>query len=156
VQVVCAILLENFWQGLYFISNFSSIKNMRKKLWASKIAGVPIVGSPGTKWHLGVGLVARHIEYYKGEGDGFPSKSRLWWVLWVHVARVLFVHQKCSNYALTNLLFGLCKSMWIIDPFVTCPSLHLGAPTCPSIPKVLWAKERTLTPCPFVISALDS
>jgi hypothetical protein len=20
-----------------------------------------------------------------------------------------FVHQKCSNYALTNLLFGLCK-----------------------------------------------
>jgi len=24
------------------------------------------------------------------------------------------VHQKCSNYALTNLLFGLCKSMWVI------------------------------------------
>jgi len=28
------------------------------------------------------------------------------------------MHQKCSNYALTNLLFGLCMSMWIIDLLV--------------------------------------
>jgi len=26
-------------------------------------------------------------------------------------ARSSSVHQKCSNYALTNLLFGLCKSV---------------------------------------------
>jgi len=26
-------------------------------------------------------------------------------------ARGSFMHQKCSNYALTNLLFGLCRSV---------------------------------------------
>jgi hypothetical protein len=36
-----------------------------------------------------------------------------------------FVHQKCSNYALTNLLFDLCRSMWIIDLLVTLPSPYL-------------------------------
>jgi hypothetical protein len=42
--------------------------------------GVPIVGisglpfgSLGTKWHLGVGPMARHRVYYKGEGGGFPQ-----------------------------------------------------------------------------------
>jgi len=29
--------------------------------------------SPETKWHLGVGLVVKHIEYYKREGDSFPQ-----------------------------------------------------------------------------------
>jgi hypothetical protein len=38
-------------------------------LWASKVAGVPV----GTKWHLGVGPVAKHIVCYKGEGGGFPQ-----------------------------------------------------------------------------------
>ncbi len=30
-------------------------------------------GSPKTKCHLDVGLVERHIIYYKGEGGGFPQ-----------------------------------------------------------------------------------
>ncbi len=47
--------------------------------------GIPL-GSPGTKWHLGVGPVARH------------------------------------NYALTNLLFGLCRSVWVIEMLVNLPS----------------------------------
>jgi hypothetical protein len=34
----------------------------------------------------------------------------------------LFVHQKCSNYALTNLLFNLCRSVWMIDLLVIRPS----------------------------------
>jgi hypothetical protein len=42
-----------------------------------------------------------------------------------------FVHQKCSNSTLTNLLFGLCKFVWIINPLVTCPSPHPRAPACP-------------------------
>ncbi len=29
--------------------------------------------SLGTKCHLDVGFVERHIEYYKGEGDDFPQ-----------------------------------------------------------------------------------
>jgi hypothetical protein len=36
------------------------------------ILGLPL-GSPGTKWHLGAGPVARHKVYYKGEGGGFPQ-----------------------------------------------------------------------------------
>jgi hypothetical protein len=45
-----------------------------------KIVRVPTLGisglsfgSPGTKWHLDVGPMARHIVYYKGEGGGFPQ-----------------------------------------------------------------------------------
>jgi hypothetical protein len=30
-------------------------------------------GSHGTKCHLDVDLVERHIVYYKGEGGGFPQ-----------------------------------------------------------------------------------
>jgi hypothetical protein len=34
----------------------------------------------------------------------------------------LLMHQKCCNYALSNFLFGLCKSVWIIDLLVTRPN----------------------------------
>jgi hypothetical protein len=34
--------------------------------------GLPF-GSPETKCHLDVGLMERHIIYYKGEGGGFPQ-----------------------------------------------------------------------------------
>jgi len=63
-----------------FVSNFISIEGLHAKLWASKVIGVPIsrisrfqLGSPETKWHLGVGPMVRHIEYYKEEGGGFPQ-----------------------------------------------------------------------------------
>jgi hypothetical protein len=63
-------------------------------------------GSLKTKWHLGARPMARHKTYYKGEGGGFPpspgrgesceSRESVF-------ACDLFVHQKCSNYALINL-----------------------------------------------------
>jgi hypothetical protein len=37
-----------------------------------KISRLPL-GSPGTKCHLGVGPVAGHRVYYKGEDGGFPQ-----------------------------------------------------------------------------------
>jgi len=50
------------------------------KLWGPKVARVPAVGisrlplgSPGTKCHLDVAPMERHIKYYKGEGGGFPQ-----------------------------------------------------------------------------------
>jgi hypothetical protein len=70
-------------------------------------------------------------------------------------AHGLSVHRKCSNYALTNLLFGLCRFMWMIDQLVTRPSPHLGALACPSTFEVLRARECTLIPYPFVIFTLD-
>jgi hypothetical protein len=57
-------------------------------------------------------------------------------------ARGLSVHQKCSNYALTNLLFGLYRYVWVIDLLFTLPSPHPNIPTCPFTPKVLQARER--------------
>ncbi len=71
------------------------------------------------------------------------------------VAHGLFVHEKCSNYALINLLFGSCKSMWIIDLFFTRLSPHPGAPTLPFTLEVLWAKERTPIPYPSTIFTMD-
>ncbi len=50
-----------------------------------------------------------------------------------------------------QLLFGLCKSLWVIDLFANIPSPHLKAPTRPSTPKVLWTKVRTPTPFPSVV-----
>jgi hypothetical protein len=77
-------------------------------------------------------------------------KSEPWWVLWNCVCPWTSMHQKCSNYALTNLLFGLCRSVWIIDLLVTLPSPHPIILTCPSTPppKVLWTREHAPTPYP--------
>jgi len=63
-----------------------------------------------------------------------------------------FVHHKCSNYTLTNFLFGLCKSVWIIDPLVIRPSPHLEALVRPSTPEVLRIKEHTPTPSSIVFT----
>ncbi len=41
------------------------------------------------------------------------------------------VHQRCSNYTLTNLLFGLCRSMWVIDLLVNLLSPHQSSSTPP-------------------------
>jgi hypothetical protein len=54
-------------------------------LWAPKITEVPTLGisrlplgSPRTRCHLDVGLMAKHRIYYKGEGGGF---SQVWAVV---------------------------------------------------------------------------
>jgi hypothetical protein len=62
-----------------------------------------------------------------------------------------FMHQKCSNYALTNLLFGLYRSMWVIALLVNICSPHLRAPTRPSTPEVLWTRDCASTPSPSVV-----
>ncbi len=66
-------------EGYNFASDLISIGGLHTKLWDPKVVGVPTLaisglplGSPGTKSHLDVGLVERHIVYYKGEGGGFP------------------------------------------------------------------------------------
>ncbi len=61
-------------------------------------------------------------------------KFGLWWILWVHACLLWVRAPKMSNYALTNLLFDLCRSIWIIDLLVTCPSPHFKIPTCPYYP----------------------
>jgi len=121
VQVACHISLESSQQGYNFASNFISIGGLHTKLWGSKVAEIPILaisglplGSPGTKSHLDVGFVERHIIYYKGEGGGFPqvravvslvSPSCPWLVLTPKV------FQLCTKH----LVLVLCNSLWVVD-----------------------------------------
>jgi hypothetical protein len=75
-----------------------------------EILGLPL-GSFGTKWHLVAGPMARHKIYYKEvhyKGEGGESCEFVF-------ARGSCEHQNCSNYALTNLSFRLCRSVWMID-----------------------------------------
>jgi hypothetical protein len=123
--LVCRWCVTYRWkdldEGYNFASDFISIKDLNTKFWAPKVTRVIVVGisrlplgSPRTKWHLGAGLMVKHKVYYKGEGGSFP-KFGLWWVLWVWVCSWLVCAPKCSNYALTNLLFGLCRFMWVSE-----------------------------------------
>jgi len=135
------------WKALNnFTSNLTSIGSLHTKLWASKVVRVPIL----EKNDIWVLVPWPGIEYtIRGKVVASP-KSRLWWVLWKSVfTHGSSMHQKCSNYALTNLLFVLCRSMWIIELLVTLP--HLEAPTCPFTPKVLQIKERAPTPYPSIV-----
>jgi hypothetical protein len=145
-------------KGYNFVWDLTLIGGLHTKLWASKVTRVPILGilrfplgSLGTKWHLDVGPMARHRIYYKGEDGGFPQVRTMVSLYESVFARGSSMHQKCSNYALTNLLFGLCRSMWIIELLVTLPNPHPGAPTHPSTPKMLWARERAPTLYPFIV-----
>jgi hypothetical protein len=142
-----------FDKGCNFDSNLTSIAGLHTKLWASKVVGVPILGilrlslgSPGTKWHLGAGLVAKHIVYYKGEGGGFPSSLGCGESCESMFARGLSVHQRCFSCTLTNLLFGLCRSVWVIDLLINLPNPHPEALAHPSTPEMLWTRERAPTP----------
>jgi len=92
--LVCRWHTTHCWKvvdkGYHFASDLTSIIGLHIKLWASYVAIIPILGilglplrNLGTTWHLGVGFVAKHIVYYKGEGGGFPQG--LWWVFWIRV-----------------------------------------------------------------------
>jgi len=122
---VCSWRVKHPWkafsEGYNFASDLILIEKLHTKLWGSKVVGVltlAILGLPlgslGTKSHLDVGLVERHIIYYKGEGGGFPqvqaivnlvSPSCPWLIL---APKVL---QLCTNH----LVLVLCRAMCVVD-----------------------------------------
>jgi hypothetical protein len=138
--------LKALEKGYNFVSNLTSIWGLHKNLWASKVKGVLILrisqlGSSGTKWHLGAGPMAKHSNTIRGKVVASPSPSR------GESCEFLFVrdssmHQNCSNYALTNLWFGLCRSVWIINPLITCPSPIPKFQHAPLPPK--WCKPGSI------------
>jgi len=81
-----------------------------------------LVSWPGTKYTIRGKVVA-------------SFKSRLWWVLWVRVCMWLVLAPKLFRYALTNLLFGLCKSVWVGELLVNPPSLISELQHIPLPPK---------------------
>jgi hypothetical protein len=78
-------------------------------------------------------------------------KSRTWWVLWICVCPWLVHASKCFNYTLTNLLFSLCRSVWVIELLVNVVSPYPRALARPSTPEVLRARECTPTLFPSVV-----
>ncbi len=89
MQVACDIrgklsmratnLLETSSQSKVCTQNYG-VRGLHTKLWGPKVMGVSILGisglpfeSLGTKCHLDMGLIERHIIYFKGEGGGFPQ-----------------------------------------------------------------------------------
>jgi hypothetical protein len=126
---------KDLGEGYNFALDLTLIKGVHKKLQSPKVVGVPILGvSRQNDIWVALWLGIEHI--IRGNVVTSPSSSHGESCESVFTCSS-FVHQKCSNYALTNLLFGLCMSMWIIDLFVTLPNPHPRALAHPSTPKVL-------------------
>jgi len=111
--------------------------------------GLPL-GSPKTKWHLGAGLMTRYKIHHKGEGGGFPQVRAMMnlvspcWILWVCVCSWFVRAPKCSNCTLTNLLFDLCRSLWLNCLLILL--VPFWSSSTPFYLEVMRAKERTSTP----------
>ncbi len=99
-----------------------------------KIAGLPTWES-WKRHHLDVTFMVCHKKYYKGEGGGFPQVWGMMSFLNPCMPTASSMHQKCCNYALTNLLFDLCRSLRMIDLLVIHPSPHPESLACPSYPQ---------------------
>jgi len=80
---VCRWSATHHWKALEerykFHSDLIPIQGLRRELWVPKVLGVQIrivsrllLGSPGNKSHLDAGAAEQRIEYYMGEGGGFP------------------------------------------------------------------------------------
>ncbi len=159
--LVCRWHATRHWKaldkGYNFTLNCITIKGLHRKLCASKVARVPVMGisglpfgSPKTKSHLDVALVERHRIYYKGKGGGFLQVQVMVSLvclncLWLVLAPKML--QLCTNH----FVLVLCKSVWVIEAchFFLVPSWSSNTPFYPSI--VLRAKERASTPYSSVV-----
>ncbi len=107
----------------------------------SKVVGDPTLailgfpfGRPGTKCHLDVGLVYNILyggRWWLPPSPGHDESCEF------ELARGSSYHQKCSINALINLLFGLCRSMWVNKclSFFLITSWSSNTPLYPPPPK---------------------
>jgi hypothetical protein len=152
VQVVCNTLLESSWQGLYLLQtsfqsevytqSYGPPKLQTSELWKFRtkwhLGANPMARPP----HKVMGPQSCRSSSYEDFGQNdiwvlvpWPDTEYIirgkvvaspkfgpWWVLWVCVCPWLVHAPKCFNHALTNLLFGLCKFVWIIELFINLPN----------------------------------
>jgi hypothetical protein len=95
--------------------------------------------------------VATHRVYYKGGRWWLPSSPGRDEFCESVFVRGSSVHQKCSSYALTNLLFGLCMSVWVIELLVNLSSPYPKTLVHPFTPEVLRAIKCAPTPSPSIV-----
>jgi hypothetical protein len=105
-------------EGYNFALKLTSIRGLHTKLWASKVARIPL-GNLETKWHLGAGQTQSIL--LRGRWWLPPSLGRGESCEFMF-GHGLSMHQKCFNSTLTNLLFGLCRSACVIEPFIARPN----------------------------------
>jgi len=113
---------------------FISIKGLHTKLWASKVVGVPILGISGLPGQNNICVLAplpSTKNTIRGRWWFRPSLSHGEFCEFVFAPN-LSMHQKCSNCALIKLLFGLHRSVGIIESFYRSFWSHLGALARPS------------------------
>ncbi len=138
-----------FNEGYKFALDFTSIKGLHTKLWELQFRKFrdSNLGASGQNdiWVLAMWPTIDNTIRRKVVAS--PSLGHDEFCEFVFACGSS-MHQKCSTYALTNFLVGLCRSMWIIDLLVTHPNPHLGAPTHPSTPWSV-ASQRT---CPNSLS----
>jgi len=134
MQVACNIPLNFFWQGLQLC--FRPHLNWR---FAYKVMGPQSCGNLnfGKFWDSHLGVLGQNDIWVLVLllGIKYTTRGKVvacfnfgpWWILWVLWICVCswFIHApKCFNYALTNLLFGLCRSVWVIESLVNLHSPH--------------------------------
>jgi len=68
-----------------------------------------LLGSPGTKNHSNVGAMGRHIEYYMGEGGGFPRVRAMVSLVSPELLVACPNIKSVPEIVLTNLLVGLMQ-----------------------------------------------
>ncbi len=85
--------------------NFTSIRGLHTKLWASKVAGVPILGILGQNdiWMLASWPSIDNT--IRGKVVASP-KSRSWWILWVHLCPWFVRASKMLQLCYHNPTFG--------------------------------------------------
>jgi hypothetical protein len=159
VQVVCHILLERSWQGLRLY--FRPYLHWR---FAKEVMGLQSCRSPNlgnvagvlgqndiwvlAPWWSTKNTIREKVMASPSLGCGESCEP-----VFTHGS---FVHQKCFSHALTSLLFGLCRSVWVIDLLVTLLNPYPRTPTRPSTPEMLRARERTPTLHSSVVFTLNS
>ncbi len=111
-------LLQTSSQSKVFTQSYGPPKSRESQLWKFQDSHLGVSGQndiwvllpwPGPKYTIRGKVVA-------------SPKFGAWWVLWIHVCPWLIRAPKCFNYTLTNLLFGLCMSLWVIELIVNLPS----------------------------------
>ncbi len=156
--MACHIPLESSWRGLQFCFRPHFNWRFAQKVMGFQNRGNPNFGNLGTPtWESRDKMTFECWPH--GQAQRILWGGR-WWLplnpgcgeFYESVfACGLSVHQKCSSYALINLLFGLYRSVWVIEMLINFSSPHSGALAHPSTFEVLRAKERVPTPSPSII-----
>jgi hypothetical protein len=112
-------------KGYNFALHLISIRGLHKKLWESQFrefrdSNLGVLGQNDI-WVLALMLSTNNTIRGKVVASSSLGRGESCESMFGHGSSM---HHECSNYALTNLLFSLCRFIWIIYPLITRPNPH--------------------------------